>query len=133
MVQIATREALNILQTYGYLAVFVLVGLESAGIPLPGETMLLVAAIYAGTTHQLAIDGVIAATAPGAILGDNLGYWAGREAAAPLWAFHAAGRGRVDATGLPDLTLRLVLSEQALKLSSGLHTDQRRGMLVAFF
>ena len=69
----------SILQTYGYLAVFVLVGLESAGIPLPGETMLLVAAIYAGTTHQLAIGWVIAAAALGAILGDNLGYLAGRE------------------------------------------------------
>jgi membrane protein DedA with SNARE-associated domain len=69
---------LNILQSYRYLAVFVLVGLESFGIPLPGETMLLVAAIYAGTTQQHAIGGVIAA-ALGAVLGDNLGYWAGRE------------------------------------------------------
>ena len=40
--EIATREAINLLQTYGYLAVFVLVELESAGIPLPGETILLV-------------------------------------------------------------------------------------------
>ena len=79
MFEIATREAISILQTYGYLAVFILVGLESAGIPLPGETMLLVAAIYAGTTHQLAIGWVIAAAALGAILGDNLGYLAGRE------------------------------------------------------
>ena len=79
MFEIATREAINLLQTYGYLAVFALVGLESAGIPLPGETMLLVAAVYAGTTHQLAIGWVIAAAALGAILGDNLGYLAGRE------------------------------------------------------
>ena len=41
--------------------------------------MLLVAAIYAGTTHRLAIPLVIAAAANGAILGDNLGYWVGRE------------------------------------------------------
>ena len=41
--------------------------------------MLLVAAIYAGATHQLAIAGVIAAAALGAILGDNAGYWVGRE------------------------------------------------------
>jgi membrane protein DedA with SNARE-associated domain len=41
--------------------------------------MLLLAAIYAGTTHQLSIALVIAAAASGAILGDNLGYWVGRE------------------------------------------------------
>jgi membrane protein DedA with SNARE-associated domain len=41
--------------------------------------MLLVASIYAGTTHRLAIPLVIAAAAAGAILGDNLGYWVGRE------------------------------------------------------
>ena len=41
--------------------------------------MLLVASIYAGMTHRLAIPLVIAAAAAGAILGDNLGYWVGRE------------------------------------------------------
>src|SRR5438128_7679189 len=41
--------------------------------------MLLVAAIYAGTTHQLFIPLVIVAAATGAILGDNLGFWVGRE------------------------------------------------------
>jgi membrane protein DedA with SNARE-associated domain len=55
------------------------VGIESTGIPFPGETTLLVAAVYAGTTHRLIIVGVIAAAAAGAILGDNLGFWVGRE------------------------------------------------------
>jgi membrane protein DedA with SNARE-associated domain len=41
--------------------------------------MLLTAAIYAGSTHHLVIAGVIAAAAAGAILGDNLGFWAGRK------------------------------------------------------
>src|SRR5258705_8315086 len=41
--------------------------------------MLLVAAIYAGTTHRLSLPLVIAAAATGAILGDNLGFWIGRE------------------------------------------------------
>jgi membrane protein DedA with SNARE-associated domain len=79
MIQIATRDVTHLLLTYGYLAVFFFVGVESTGIPLPGETVLLAAAIYAGATHQLQIAWVIVAAALGAILGDNLGYWAGRE------------------------------------------------------
>jgi len=41
--------------------------------------MLLVAAIYAGTTHNLDIALVIAAASTGAVLGDNIGFWVGRE------------------------------------------------------
>jgi len=41
--------------------------------------MLIVASIYAGRTHHLALVLVIAAAASGAILGDNLGFWVGRE------------------------------------------------------
>jgi len=79
MFHLATSELTHFLTTYGYWAVLFFVAIESAGIPFPGETMLLVAAIYAGTTHRLAIQLVIAAAAGGAILGDNLGYWVGRE------------------------------------------------------
>lgn len=53
--------------------------LQSTGIPFPGETTLLAAATYAGTTHHLSIALVIVAAASGAILGDNLGFWVGRE------------------------------------------------------
>jgi membrane protein DedA with SNARE-associated domain/membrane-associated phospholipid phosphatase len=67
----------HLLQTYGYLAVLVLVALESLGIPLPGETALLTAAAYAPAGH-LSIAGVIAAAALGAILGDAGAYWIGR-------------------------------------------------------
>lgn len=49
------------------------------GIPLPGETTLIAAAVVAGTTHVLGIWFVIAAAAGGAILGDNVGFWVGRE------------------------------------------------------
>jgi membrane protein DedA with SNARE-associated domain len=59
--------------------VLLFVAIESTGIPFPGETRLLVAAIGAGTTHQLSIALVIVAAASGAILGDNLGFWVGRE------------------------------------------------------
>jgi membrane protein DedA with SNARE-associated domain len=68
----------SLLATYGYLAVFVFVGVESIGLPVPGETMLVTAAIYAGTTGRLSIFWVIVASAAGAIVGDNIGYAIGR-------------------------------------------------------
>ncbi|HLH11973.1 MAG TPA: DedA family protein [Methylovirgula sp.] len=64
---------------YGYFAVFGFVALESAGIPLPGESILVSAAIFAGTKHGLNIAGIITAAAAGAIFGDNIGFWIGRE------------------------------------------------------
>src|SRR5450759_335555 len=79
MIHIATSDLTHLLTTYGYWAVLVFVGIESIGIPFPGETMLLVAAIYAGRTHQLLIPLVIIAAAAGAIIGDNIGFWIGRE------------------------------------------------------
>ena len=54
------------------------------GIPFPGETMLLVAAISAGTIHHLSLLLVIVAAASGAIVGDNLGYWIGRQGGSRL-------------------------------------------------
>ncbi len=54
------------------------------GIPLPGETTLVVAAIYAGTTHQIDITLVVSAAAAGAIVGDNAGYWIGHHIGFPL-------------------------------------------------
>jgi membrane protein DedA with SNARE-associated domain len=72
------RNLDGLLATYGYLAVFVVVGVEGIGIPIPGETMLVTAAIYAGTTNRLSIVGVIAASAAGAIAGNNIGYVIGR-------------------------------------------------------
>jgi len=69
----------SLIDTYGYGAVLLFVGIESTGIPFPGETMLIAAAIAAGTTHHLLIPLVIIAAASGAILGDNLGFLAGRK------------------------------------------------------
>ena len=68
-----------LIDTYGYGAVLLFVAIESTGIPFPGETMLIAAAIAAGTTHHLLIPLVIIAAASGAILGDNLGFLAGRK------------------------------------------------------
>ena len=67
----------SLVEHYGYLAVLAVVGLESLGIPLPGETVLITAALYAGATHNLHIVWVIVAAASGAVIGDNLGYLLG--------------------------------------------------------
>jgi membrane protein DedA with SNARE-associated domain len=71
--------AQHIVASYGYAAVFIVVMLESAGVPLPGETILVSAAVYAGSRHSLDIRYVIASAAGAAILGDNIGFWIGRE------------------------------------------------------
>jgi membrane protein DedA with SNARE-associated domain len=68
-----------IVASYGYAAIFLVVMMESAGVPLPGETTLVSAAVYAGTRHALDIEFIIAAAAAGAIVGDNIGFWVGRE------------------------------------------------------
>jgi membrane protein DedA with SNARE-associated domain len=77
-----------LLTTYGYWVIFLVVALESAGVPLPGETILVGSAIYAGHSGNLAIELIIAAAAAGAIIGDNIGYWVGREFGAALLQRH---------------------------------------------
>jgi len=71
---VAGIDPTQLISAYGYWAVLAVVGLESLGIPLPGETTLIAAALYAGTTHRLSIGLVILAATAGAILGDNAGY-----------------------------------------------------------
>ncbi len=68
---------LNLVATYGYIVVLLVVMAESAGLPVPGETSLLVAGAFAAT-GKLALPGVIIAAALGAIIGDTAGYWVGR-------------------------------------------------------
>jgi membrane protein DedA with SNARE-associated domain len=62
---------------YGLFALFLIVMLESGGVPLPGETALVAAAIFA-SQGKLNIVEVIGVAAAAAIIGDNLGYWVGR-------------------------------------------------------
>lgn len=64
---------------FGYGAVGFAVGIESIGIPFPGETTLVAAALYAGTSRQLNIVLIVIVAAAGAILGDNIGFLIGRE------------------------------------------------------
>jgi hypothetical protein len=67
------------LEKYGYWGVALIIALESMGVPVPGETALVAAALYAGKTQVLNIWVLIAFASAGAILGDNIGYWIGRE------------------------------------------------------
>jgi membrane protein DedA with SNARE-associated domain len=63
---------------YGYWAVFFGVMLENAGVPVPGETILLIAGYYASTgKFHLPLVMLIAAT--GAVIGDNIGFAIGHH------------------------------------------------------
>lgn len=65
------------LETYGLWAILLLVMLEDFGIPLPGETVLIAGAIYAGAGRlNIVAVGVVGFCA--AVLGDNIGYGIGR-------------------------------------------------------
>jgi len=68
----------HFIEDYGLVFLFGIVCLESAGLWLPGETALIAAGVYASKGH-LSITGVIAVAAVAAIIGDNIGYWLGRE------------------------------------------------------
>ena len=70
--------------TYGPWIIFGIVALESAGVPLPGETILIAAALFAATTGQINIVVVVRAAAAGAIVGDGMGYMVGRRFGLPL-------------------------------------------------
>src|SRR3954454_23889554 len=67
----------SLVQDYGLLVLFLLIAMESAGIPLPGETALVAAGVLA-SRGKLDIVAVILVAATAAIVGDNVGYWVGR-------------------------------------------------------
>jgi undecaprenyl-diphosphatase len=73
----------DLVSLYGYWIAAVMIILESAGFPFPGETALLIAAAYASTGH-LSILKLIVVAAAAAIAGDAGGYWLGRSAGRPL-------------------------------------------------
>jgi membrane protein DedA with SNARE-associated domain len=101
---------------YGYFSVFLIVLLESAGLPLPGETALLLAAAYAGATGHLELPFVIAAAASGAIIGDNVGFWIGRRWGADLLQRHG----------------KLVLMTEG-RIRLGQYLFERHGAKIVFF
>jgi membrane protein DedA with SNARE-associated domain len=111
-----TETLVHLLEAYGYWAVALGVAIESTGIPFPGETVLILAATYAGRTHHISIPWIIAAAAAGAIAGDNLGFLAGRTGGFRLLRRY----GRF-----------IHIDERRLKL--GLWLFRRYGGVVVFF
>ena len=71
---------------YGYWTVAIALLLENAGIPAPGETILLVAGFLARTRGEMQLPYVVLVATLAATLGDNLGYWIGRRGGRPLIA-----------------------------------------------
>ena len=106
----------DLIASYGYWAVFLLVGAESLGIPLPGETALIAAGIYAGHTHRLNPWLIFLVASAAAIIGDNIGYWIGDKGGYPL----ARRYGH-----------RVRLDERKLKIARYLF--DRHGVKVVFF
>jgi membrane protein DedA with SNARE-associated domain len=116
MFDLGNGEMTHLLITYGYVVVFMLVAIESMGVPVPGESALLLASVYAGTTHRLSVVLVIMAAAAGAIVGDNVGYVIGRT----------GGQALLRRTGKR-------LRFNADKLRMGQYLFDRHGGQVVFF
>ncbi len=100
----------------GYWALFLLVAIESLGVPLPGETALVIAGTFAGTTHHLNPWAIFAVAAAAAIVGDNIGYWIGDKGGYAL----ARRYGH-----------KVRLDERKLKIARYLF--DRHGAMVVFF
>jgi membrane protein DedA with SNARE-associated domain len=106
----------HLLHEYGYLTIFLGIMLEAVGLPLPGESLMIAAAIYAATGHELNIFILVFAAAVGAIAGEQIGYGIGR------WV------------GLPALKRwggRVGLTEERFEL--GRYLFQRYGGRIVFF
>ena len=81
----------SLLLQYGLVLLFAMVAIESAGVPIPGETALITAAFFARPeNHHWSLISVIVVAAAAAIIGDNIGYALGRF----------GGRALIDRWGL---------------------------------
>jgi membrane protein DedA with SNARE-associated domain len=76
-------RVLSLIEHYGYLVILFGVMAESTGVPLPGETILLAAGVLVQRGH-LDLGDAIAFGILGAVLGDQIGYWIGREGGRPF-------------------------------------------------
>jgi membrane protein DedA with SNARE-associated domain len=105
-----------LIMRHGYAVVFIVVLLEGAGSPLPGETALVLAAVYAGATGRLDIATVLLVAVAGGILGGTAGYWIGRSVSTEFLRKHGKWIG---------------LTENRLAL--GRHLFQSHGGKIVFF
>ena len=105
----------HLLHEYGYVAIFAVVALENLGVPLPGETILMTAAIFAATTHELNVLAIVATAAVASFGGSVAGFMIGRYGERRL--LHRFGR-------------YLHLDERDLRL--GRYLFQRFGRRVVF-
>ena len=69
----------QLIESYGLAFVAVLICLESIALPVPGETVLIIAAVFAGSRHQLHIVAVVLTAATAAFIGQLIGYMIGRQ------------------------------------------------------
>ena len=69
----------HLIHAYGLFVVASVIGLEAVGIPVPGETALIVASVIAGSKHELNIVAVILVAAGASIVGRMIGYAIGRN------------------------------------------------------
>lgn len=76
---------------WALILLFVLLTLESFGLPLPGETALIACAVLA-SQGSLSLPVVLVVAVLAAIIGDNLGYWAARKGGRPLLERHRLTR-----------------------------------------
>ena len=74
----------GLVQQHGFWVVGTVIFFESMGVPLPGESLLIATALYAAATGEITIEHVVAASALGAVLGDNAGYLIGRRIGPPV-------------------------------------------------
>jgi membrane protein DedA with SNARE-associated domain len=68
----------HLIQAYGVAAVMTMVALEALGAPLPGETLLIFAAVMAGR-GDMSLPALLFFAWVGSVVGDNVGYWIGRK------------------------------------------------------
>ncbi len=105
----------HLFSEYGYAVVGIGVMLEATGLPLPGESLMIAAALYAAATHRLDIFVIVPVAAVGAIVGDQIGYFIGRSIGFRVLARWGRGIG---------------LSEERLEL--GRYLFRRYGGRVVF-
>jgi membrane protein DedA with SNARE-associated domain len=106
----------HLISTYGYWAVFVFVAAESLGVPIPGETVLIVAGAYAGQTHRLSPWAIFVVAMAAALVGNMVGYIIGFKGGYALATRYGS---------------KIRLDERKLKV--GRYVLDRQGGKVVFF